>query len=436
MAQGSDKSGITIAIVGGGLGGVCAAVGLGRAGYSVHLFEQAEKFSEIGAGISLGPNAITALEMLGLGDTYEKIADITDDVDPLWFQFVEHRDGSMIQEVFSKGRYSSVHRAKLLDGFMKHLPSNVKTHFGSHITHVENVLGADGKPARVRLSIEPHGEHHPDWPQPDHVFEASVVIGCDGVKSMVRKSIEEYTGGRVRYTGSYAYRGLLDTKEAVAQIGEGATVPTMWLALDKHILSFPIEKGNVINVVAFVSDRSSPPDERVWKESRWVKPVPVDQMLGDFEGFEDKVIKLMKLIKKPEQWALHELVPLKQWTVDRITLLGDAAHAALPNNGAGAGQAIEDVYVLASLLSDPRCTETTLPEFLLAYENVRRGRASAQQVHSREGGEVYEYRGPTGSDRKALAENLKGRFDWIWVHDLRADVKDAFASLAAKGIIS
>lgn len=80
----------------------------------------------------------------------------------------------------------------------------------------------------------------------------------------------------------------------------------------------------------------------------------------------------MQLIDKPEQWALHDIVPLSRWTDDRITLLGDSAHASSAFNGAGAGQATEDAYVLSTLLALPECTRKALPRFLQAYEDARR----------------------------------------------------------------
>jgi salicylate hydroxylase len=134
----------------------------------------------------------------------------------------------------------------------------------------------------------------------------------------------------------------------------------------------------------------------------------------------------------PEEWALHDLVPLSRWTIGRVTLLGDSAHASTPFNGNGAAQAIEDAYVLGALLALPECNKETLPRFLQAYESVRRPRAAAQQLHAFATGEIYQLRGPYGDDLYRIGEELHTRFHWIWEHDLDRDVEAAKASVPGK----
>jgi salicylate hydroxylase len=136
-----------------------------------------------------------------------------------------------------------------------------------------------------------------------------------------------------------------------------------------------------------------------------------------------------QLIETPEQWALHDLIPPSRWTVGRVTLLGDSAHASTPFNGNGAAQAIEDAYVLGELLSLPECDKETLPRFLQAYEDVRRPRATAQQLHSLATGEITRCMGPDGDNLDRIGEELHRRFHWIWDHDLGQDVKAAKAKL-------
>jgi salicylate hydroxylase len=146
-------------------------------------------------------------------------------------------------------------------------------------------------------------------------------------------------------------------------------------------------------------------------------------------------LTLQKLVEKPEQWALYQLVPLPQWTVGRVTLLGDSAHASVPYNGGGAGQAIEDAYVLGELLSLQECDKKTLPRFLRAYEDARRPRATAQQLHAIESGNLMRLAGEYGADFERIGTDLHTRFHWIWKHDLRVDVEAAKARLRDEGII-
>jgi salicylate hydroxylase len=118
------------------------------------------------------------------------------------------------------------------------LPPNVTKHFSSHIIKVENIPGADGHRPTARLHIGPSQlHHHPDGPGEQWTFDADAVIGCDGVKSKIRQCLGFSNGpngsGRVRYTGTYAYRGLLDMEAVVQKNGEGAREAIMWFAPDK-----------------------------------------------------------------------------------------------------------------------------------------------------------------------------------------------------------
>jgi 2-polyprenyl-6-methoxyphenol hydroxylase-like FAD-dependent oxidoreductase len=130
------------------------------------------------------------------------------------------------------------YRRRILELLLTMLPSNVKTEFSAHITNAENIEATAERAAHVRLTIEPsRRHHHPDWPGTTRQFEADAVIACDGVKSVLRKSIGAHgldgATGQVRYTGTYAYRGLLPVEDAVRLNGEGAKLTTMWFAPSK-----------------------------------------------------------------------------------------------------------------------------------------------------------------------------------------------------------
>ncbi|EIN04270.1 FAD/NAD(P)-binding domain-containing protein [Punctularia strigosozonata HHB-11173 SS5] len=410
MGDTSQAQDTVVAIVGGGLGGVCTAVGLSRAGYTIHVFEKAASFAELGAGLSIGPNSMRALELLGLGSIFEAIAKISE-LNPLWFRVLDGRDGTHVTD----------------------LPSNVNIHFSSLVKKVENMQTANGAYARLAIERREHGQN-PSRSEPDF-FVASVVVGCDGIKSVVRESLGEQCGGRVRYTGTYMYRGLINMDDAVAAIGERARISTQRMGFDRQMSAIPIDGGKTLSVTAYVSDRSRDPDLREWGPTSWIVPGSTEEMLASFEDFGEDAKTLLKLVKKADKWALHELVPPERWTVGRVTLLGDAAHAGQPFNGQGVGQAFEDAYVLAELLALPECTPANVERFLLAYEDIRKDRSRVQQVTSREGGEIFQYCGPMGRDRAAIARVLRDRFDWLWMYDLTMDVELAKAKLKLAGVI-
>jgi salicylate hydroxylase len=127
---------------------------------------------------------------------------------------------------------------RVLEVLLKLLPPNVTKHFNSHISEVRNVEGRGGQPPRARLHVSAsQRHHHPDWPGEQWTFDADAVIGSDGVHSAIRSSIGLSDGpngaGCVRYTGTYAYRGLLDMEAAVKKEGESMREPIMWTAPNK-----------------------------------------------------------------------------------------------------------------------------------------------------------------------------------------------------------
>jgi salicylate hydroxylase len=131
-----------------------------------------------------------------------------------------------------------VQSKRVLEVLLNLLPPNVTKHFNSHVTEVHNIEGQKGQHSRARLHVSPSQNHRdPDWPGEVWKFDADAVIGCDGVHSVVRTCLGLNSGpngaGRVRYTGTYAYRGLLDMKTAVKKEGESVKEPIMWVAPNK-----------------------------------------------------------------------------------------------------------------------------------------------------------------------------------------------------------
>jgi salicylate hydroxylase len=202
-------------------------------------------------------------------------------------------------------------------------------------------------------------------------------------------------------------------------------VPQMYLGLDGHILTFPVKQGKLINVVAFVSDRTQP--NPAWPADKpWVKPTTQGEMLEAFAGWGEAVQILLQCIPQPTLWALHELAELPGYVHGRVALIGDAAHAMLPHQGAGAGQGLEDAWLLARLLGDPQAVQTAPEELLKTYDAIRRPRACRVQRTSWEAGELYEFRDQAIADHEPqLCATLASRFDWLWSHDLHNDLEEA-----------
>jgi salicylate hydroxylase len=414
---------LRVSIVGGGIAGVALALDLCRHQHlEVQLFEAAPAFGEVGAGVSFGANAVRAIEGLGIGKPYELIADRTaapwQDV---WFEWRRGVDAGYLGASIAPGvGQSSVHRADFLDALAAQLPEGI-ARFDKRAVRVEET----GEQARVYFT---DGTDH----------TCDLLIAADGIKSSIRDYVLQGLGQPLaapRYSGTCAYRGMIDSEQLRAAYREAGVdehlinVPQMYLGLDAHILTFPVKQGRLINVVAFISDRSQP-DPQWPKDTPWVKATSQAQMLEAFSSWGDAVRVLLECIPAPTLWALHELDELPGYVHGRVALIGDAAHAMLPHQGAGAGQGLEDAWLLARLLADPRVLESDSRQILDVYDAVRRPRACRVQRTSHEAGELYEYRDQqVGGDEALMSKTLAERFDWLWNHDMQADLADAQSRL-------
>jgi salicylate hydroxylase len=365
---------------------------------------------------------VRAIEGLGIGKPYELIADRTaapwQDV---WFEWRRGVDAGYLGASVAPGvGQSSVHRADFLDALAAQLPEGI-ARFDKRAVRVEET----GEQARVYFT---DGTDH----------TCDLLIAADGIKSSIRDYVLQGLGQPLaapRYSGTCAYRGMIDSEQLRAAYREAGVdehlinVPQMYLGLDAHILTFPVKQGRLINVVAFISDRSQP-DPQWPKDTPWVKATSQAQMLEAFSSWGDAVRVLLECIPAPTLWALHELDELPGYVHGRVALIGDAAHAMLPHQGAGAGQGLEDAWLLARLLADPRVLESDSRQILDVYDAVRRPRACRVQRTSHEAGELYEYRDQqVGGDEALMSKTLAERFDWLWNHDMQADLADAQSRL-------
>ncbi len=416
-----DKK-IKVAVIGGGIAGLALTTQLVKnMNLDVHLFESAPQFSEIGAGISFGANAVKAIQLLGLSQEYEGIADkVKAPYTDIWFQWRNgYTDEYLSASIAPQVGQSSVHRADFLDTLIPLVPlSNV--HFNKRVQHIE----AKEDQATVTFM---------DGQQ----VEFDYVIGCDGIRSVVRNHVldsNQLAHVEPQFSGTWAYRGIIkfqDFKNAIEKLGndaEIADVPQMFLGKDKHILTFPIRQGEEINIVAFKSDRT----QTVLAENTpWTCPVSKQEMLADFDDWSDSCKALLDLIESPTIWALHEIQPLTTYKnkTKNVILIGDAAHAMLPHQGAGAGQGLEDALILAKLLENSELTCESIKFVSEVYEQIRLDRAVKVQNTSRESGEIYELYSSKYSDFDSIGQHLAHRFDWLWQHSLENDIQTAQAAL-------
>lgn len=418
---------IRIAVVGGGIAGLALASNLSKhAHLDVQMFESAPQFSEIGAGISFGANAVKAIELLGLANEYHAIADkVSPPFQDVWFQWRNGYTDEYLSASFATGvGQSSVHRADFLDAIIPHMPAQ-NVHFSKRLEAIEE------QDDQVILHFNDGSQHECDY-----------LIGADGIRSVARQYVlasHHLPPVHPRFSGTWAYRGIISHasfKEALQQVNgdtDLADIPQMLLGKDKHILTFPIRKGEQINIVAFCSNRE---DTVLPADTPWTKPVDKAQMLSDFSDWSESSQTLLGLIEQPTIWALHEIEELStyQSTSGHVIVMGDAAHAMLPHQGAGAGQGLEDALILAALLSTKNLQADQLTDVSSIYEKLRLKRACRVQQTSRESGEIYECYSAQYPTFAEIGEHLEHRFDWLWQHDLEQDVAEAQQQLHQLGM--
>jgi salicylate hydroxylase len=388
----------TVAIVGGGIGGLFAANALIAHGLDVSVYEQAPALGEVGAGVFLTPNSVRQLQRVGLGPAVEKFGARVG----AGSQYFRH-DGAPIapvQVTDSSGWNATfgMHRADLVDLLAAALPAGV-------VRTGKRGIGFEQQRDVARVTFAD-----------STTVEADIVIAADGIHSELRHNV--VPPSRPVFHGSVAYRGVLPH----ALIPDWrADAWLMWLGKGKHFLTFPVRHGELINYVGFV------PADAEMKES-WSAPGDPDVLRGEFVGWDPRIERLLGEVRKTFRWALYDREPLPVWTKGRLTLLGDAAHPMLPHLGQGANQSIEDGMALATILS--RSDVANAPAALMAYEKLRRERVAAVQRGARENGMRYDSSyadlGVRDAEITAHAQFRKKLYD----HDVVPEAQAAAAALA------
>jgi salicylate hydroxylase len=351
-----------VVVVGGGIGGLFAAIALIAHGLRVSVYEQAASLGEVGAGVFLTPNSVRQLQRVGLGPAVEKRGAR---VGPSSRYF--RHDGAPIapvQVTDSSGWNATfgMHRADLVEILAAALPPDAVC-TGHRCTGFEQI----GSIARVSFA---NGA----------VVQGDVVIAADGIHSELRQNVAPPSNPV--FSGSVAYRGVV-ARERIPHWPTGSW--QMWLGKGKHFLTFPLRSGELVNYVGFV-----PADEEM-KES-WSAPGDPDVLRREFAGWDPRIELLLRQVQATFRWALYDREPLPIWSRGRLTLLGDAAHPMLPHLGQGANQSIEDGMALATILAHANLE--TVPAALLAYERLRRERVAQVQRGARENGLRYDSSNP------------------------------------------
>lgn len=258
-------------------------------------------------------------------------------------------------------------------------------------------------------------------------FEADAVIGADGIKSKLRQILlgKDNPESYPKYSGEFGYRSLVPMEDAIAVLGEEfARNGNVNIADGALTTSYPVEKGSMLNIVAAR-------DQEKWEDESWILPADKKTVEEEFKGCGKRMRQVVSLLKDPQKWSLWHHPTASTFYRGNLAIIGDAAHAATPHQGAGAGQAFEDALVLTHLFADPSVQEVgDIENVFNAYDAIRRPRTLRVVDTSRENGQNCMMRGAsTGTDLEKLKNDLDTRFEWIWYEDLNAQIDQALKKL-------
>ncbi len=376
-----------VTIIGAGLGGLTCALALAREGCRVAVYEQAPQLGEVGAGITLGPNASRIMIHLGLEQEMRRLGviptvQLTQNLQTGKI-LLERERGDAVEKQYG-APYIHLHRADLHSLLANALevaqPGAIR--LGHQLDHITS----DDEWAQLRFTN-------------DVSIRAGVVIGADGVKSVIRDRL--FATQPPLFTGQVAWRGVLPRAALPDHVQ--SLLPGIWIGEKRLFMRYPIRDQKLVNFVAFVNLEG-------WEEEGWAIASTREELLGHYADAEPR-LKTMIASTPPKQlfkWALHARAPLDSWIAGSVTLLGDAAHGMLPFMGQGAATALEDGMVLARCLAQfPKV------DALRRYEAARRTRTTMVQTQSRLLGLQFQGKDPESFGQgPILNEDTLGLFGY------------------------
>jgi salicylate hydroxylase len=389
-----------VVIIGGGIGGLAAALALLKRGLDVEVHEQAPELKEVGAGIQISSNGTRVLYELGLQEALARVQVLPSR------RVIRHWSTGETWNWFDLGpvtaaRYGTPH---------------VMLHRGDLHSALADAVRAI-KPAAIKLgrrlsdirSANGHAEAHFEG---NETLCAAYVIGADGIHSKVRQCL--FGADKPEFTGCVAWRGLVPMERLPGHISQ--MQGTNWLGPHGHVLHYPVRRGEIMNFISMV-------ERDDWQIESWVTQGSKNELSNDFRGWHADVHAIIERMETPYKWAMMVRGPMARWSKGRITLLGDACHPTLPFLGQGGVMAIEDGYIVAACLAkyfdDP-------PAALARYEEIRRERTAAvvRKAHENRRS-VFSPALAEGSNAVAVEvarewqqERVRERMEWLYAYDV------------------
>ena len=387
-----------VIVIGGGIGGLSAALALLKRGLDVELYEQSSQLKEVGAGIQIGSNGTRVLYALGLKQALAAVQ-----VMPTARELRHWRTGETWNwfelGVTSARRFGTPHLMLHRGDLHAALTKAVKALKPNAVALSKTCVAVSQTADLAEVRFEDGSS-----------AEAAFVIGADGIHSTVRHAL--FGASKPEFTGCVAWRGLIPMKRLPEHLHR--SVGTTWLGPRGFVLHYPVRRGELMNFVSVV-------ERDDWQVESWVVAGTTDELAHDFDGWHADVQALIESIETPYKWALMVRGPMDEWSRGRVTLLGDACHPTLPFLGQGAVMAIEDAYIVAA------CIEKYFRDPAKAfsrYEEIRRDR-TANVVRKAQENRAMAFE-PRLAEKDAVAEavaldwmkvRVRERLDWLYNYD-------------------
>lgn len=389
-----------VLIAGGGIAGMAAALGASHAGWDARLFERAPQFSEVGAGVQLGPNVVRRLQAWGLQKALQQVVALP--------QQLVARSGingkvlasaplgqSMVERYGAA--YVTIHRADL-HGVLHQAAQQRADIFINPGQEVSELLGAE-RVTTIRTSA-------------NKVVEGDALMLADGVWSKLRGPLLG-DSSRPRVSGHLAYRALLPMADV--PVGWRSNEVTVWLGPRMHAVHYPVRRGEMMNIVVIIEGQA-PQDMEHWDHA--ANAQALEQALEHCSSnLQDLVRSVPAAGAQWRLWPLSDRAPLQGpegMAKGLVGLIGDAAHPMRPYLAQGAGMAIEDAAELQRALA---MDDLEVELRLRRYAINRWERNARVQARSIRNGNIFHATGPVRWGRDLTMRMLGSQLmDLPWLY--------------------
>ena len=387
-------------IVGGGIGGLAAALACGQAGARPQVLERAATFSEVGAGIQMGPNVTRTLHAWGLAEDLKEVGFV-----PRKLDAKDTQTGQIIGTLRLGQRsldtygapYFTVHRADLHRVFLKKIMSSgqAELRLDSKVQGLQqNADGIQISGANLPASLT-------------ELSQSGAMVGADGLWSKTRQFVVPPTAPRV--TGLLAYRALVPMQSIPEKLRLQDV--NVWVGPRVHAVLYPVKCGEYLNLVVVVQ---GPPPASLDDWDHAGNKQDLEAAMGPIHA---DLRNMLAAVPAWRLWPLCDRPPIKgphEMAKGRIALLGDAAHPMRPFLAQGAGMAIEDAAELARSWAR---ADLQVEDRLQMYAQARWARNAQVQQRSIRNGQIFHLQGPLRWGRN-LAMKLMGEplMDVPWLY--------------------